>query len=126
MSSANFAETLIGEAVTAAVAQLSTGLDGNADKIVGKAVSIDGLVADAQGNTLILNVGKKAGVTKGDKLVVKRVGREIKDPSTGKVIRRMEDLLGVVAITDVDDTSSVGTFTGTSPAKVGDHVANAQ
>ncbi len=126
MSSANFAETLIGEAVIQAVAQLSSGLDANADKIVAKKITVDGLVADATGNTLILNVGSKAGVNKGDKLMVKRVGREIKDPATGKVIRRVEDILGVVQITDVDETSSVGTFVGTSPAKVGDHVAAAQ
>jgi curli biogenesis system outer membrane secretion channel CsgG len=126
MTGSNFAETLIGEAVTQAVGELSKGLDADADKIVGKTVTVDGLVADATGNTLILNVGSKAGVHKGDKLAVKRSGREIKDPATGKVIKRIEEALGTVTITQVDPDSSEGAYSGTGPAKVGDHVVTAQ
>jgi curli biogenesis system outer membrane secretion channel CsgG len=126
MSGSNFAQTIIGETVIQAVSQLSTGLDANADKIVGKTIAVDGLVADATGNTLILNVGSKGGVKVGDKLAVKRTGREIKDPATGKVIRRIEEALGTVAITEVDADSSVGTYTGPNPAKVGDHVVSGQ
>ena len=126
MSSSNFAQTIIGEAVIGAVAALSTELNGNADKIVAKAIVVDGLVADAAGNELVLNVGTKGSVKVGDKLAVKRVGREIKDPATGKVIRRIEESLGTVTITEADEGSSVGTYTGATPAKVGDHVVNAQ
>ena len=126
MSSSNFAQTIIGEAVIGAVAALSTELNGNADKIVAKAIVVDGLVADAAGNELVLNVGTKGSVKVGDKLAVKRVGREIKDPATGKVIRRIEESLGTVTITEADEGSSVGTYTGAMPAKVGDHVVNAQ
>ena len=71
-------------------------------------------------------VDARVGVKVGDKLAVKRVGREIKDPATGKVIRRIEDSLGTVTITEADEGSSVGTYTGAMPAKVGDHVVNAQ
>ncbi|MBI4479830.1 MAG: curli production assembly protein CsgG [Acidobacteria bacterium] len=126
MSSSNFAQTIIGEAVIGAVAALSTELDGNADKIVAKAIVVDGLVADATDNELVLNIGTKGGVKVGDKLAVKRVTREVKDPATGKVIRRIEDSLGTVTITEADEGSSVGTYTGSSPAKVGDRVVNAQ
>ena len=60
----------------------------------------------------------------GDKLAVVRTGREIKDPATGRVIRRVEDSLGEVTITEVDEESAVGNFTGPAPAKVGDRVHN--
>lgn len=83
---------------------------------------LDGLVADVSGKTLILNVGKNAGVQVGDKLKVGRTSREIKDPATGKVIRRIDTPLGTVTITDVDDLSSQGTYSGAPGVKVGDHV----
>ena len=126
MSSSNFAQTIIGEAVTQAVAQMSTELDGNADRIVARTVSIDGLVADAAGGTLILNVGTSGGVKVGDKLAVKRTDREIKDPATGRVIRRVEQTVGEVVITEADTGSSVGTFSGAGEPQVGDRVVNAE
>jgi hypothetical protein len=81
-------------------------------------------VADATGNTLILNVGKKAGVKVGDKLTVSRQVRVVKDPATGKVIKSVEDKIGDATVTDVDDDSSTATFNGAGPAKVGDVVKN--
>lgn len=83
---------------------------------------LDGLVADVSGKTLILNVGKNADVRVGDTLKVGRTSREIKDPATGKVIRRIDTLLGTVTITQVDDLSSEGTYSGAPGVKVGDHV----
>ena len=84
---------------------------------------IEGLVADASGDTLILNVGSKAGVKVGDRLQVTRAIRQVRDPATGKVIRSVEDKLGEVVITEVDESSSTGRYSG-SPAKVGDTVKN--
>ena len=122
MTNSNFQQTIIGEAVMQAVNAMSKELDGNAGKVTGKTVSVDGLVADADGKTLILNIGSKSGVTVGSKLLVKRTGREVKDPATGRVLRRIEDAVGEVVITEVYEGSSVGTFTGATPAKVGDRV----
>ena len=51
----------------------------------------------------MLNVGGKAGVKVGDQLSVERVTREIKDPVTGQVIRRLSNPVGVARVTDVDD-----------------------
>ena len=86
---------------------------------------IDGLVADAAPDgTLIMNVGSGAGVKVGDKLAVKRVGRKITDPATGKVIRQIEDSIGEVTITEVDAKSSVGKFSGAGKPQVGDSVKN--
>ena len=73
-----------------------------------------------------MNVGKKAGVKVGDKLEIRRKIREIRDPSSGKVIKRVEDKMGEILVTDVDDDSATGNYTGASPAKVGDTVRTPQ
>jgi hypothetical protein len=57
------------------------------------------------------------------KLEIKRTGREIKDPATGRVIRRVEENVGEVTLTDVDATSSVGKFSGSGTPKVGDRAS---
>ena len=64
-------------------------------------------MAAADNGQIVLNVGAKAGLKVGDQLTVERMTREIKDPSTGQVIRRMTSPVGVVRITDVDDISAV-------------------
>ena len=60
----------------------------------------------------------------GDKLSVKRKVREVRDPATGKVLRTVEDAVGTIKITEVDEGSAVGKFSGPVPAKVGDTVSN--
>ena len=124
MHSSNFRDTIIGEAVGKAVAALTTDLNGNSDKVVGNKVQVEGLVADATGGVLVLNMGSKAGARVGMKLDVKRSGREIKDPATGRVIRRIEEAVGEVTLTEVDATSSVGNFKGAGTPKVGDRVVS--
>jgi curli biogenesis system outer membrane secretion channel CsgG len=122
MTSKNFAATLIGEAVHKAVGQLSQELEAGASKLPARVVQVNGLIADVSGNTVILNVGSRAGVKVGDRLQVRRKIREVRDPATGKVIRALEDTIGQVVITEVDEVSAVGTYTGSTPPKVGDAV----
>jgi hypothetical protein len=122
MHSSNFGSTIIGEATNAAVTDMATKLGADAGKLPTVVMAIDGMVADVSGNTLILNVGKNNGLQVGDKLKVNRTGKEIKDPATGKVLRRVDTPLGEVTITQVDDTSSEGTYAGASGVKVGDRV----
>ena len=124
MTSANFADTVLGEAVNNAANKLATELGANASRLPTTTVSINGLVADVSGNSLVLNIGSRSGVKVGDKLTVARVGREIRDPATGKVIRRVEERLGEVTISEVDEASSVGNYSGTGAVKVGDAVKN--
>jgi curli biogenesis system outer membrane secretion channel CsgG len=124
MGSSNFANTILGEATHKAVDDVGAKLDDEATKIPERVLTISGLVADASGNTLILNVGKKAGVKVGDKLQVTRQVRVIKDPATGKVIKSVEDKVGDATVTEVDDDSATATFSGSGPAKVGDVVKN--
>ena len=103
--SSDFQSTIIGEAVKAAVEKTSTEVIADKDKLVARTVTVEGLIAAVDGGQIILNVGSKAGVKVGDQLNVERVSKEIKDPSTGKVIRRMATSVGVIKVTDVDDIS---------------------
>lgn len=122
MSSANFANTIIGEATMAAINGLRGELVAGAPKIPERTTAVDALIADVTGNTLVLNAGAKLGVKVGQKLQVLQAGREIRDPATGKVLRRLTSPIGEIVITEVDEASSVGTFTGSGKPKVGDSV----
>jgi curli biogenesis system outer membrane secretion channel CsgG len=122
MGSSNFGATIIGEATNLAVTECATGLDSKAASLPARVVVIDGLVADVDGTHLILNVGAITGVKLGDTLKISRPGREIKDPATGKVLRRTDSDLGTVTITQVDSSSSEGTYSGQPGVKVGDRV----
>jgi curli biogenesis system outer membrane secretion channel CsgG len=124
MTSTNFAESILGEATNKAVGSLSTQLDQRVARLPVNTLKVEGLVADSTDGVLVLNVGTKAGLKVGDRLEVRRVAREIKDPATGKVIRRIEEKVGEVTVTEVDEVSSVGQFAGSSPAEVGDAVAS--
>lgn len=123
MNSSNFAQTIIGEATSSAVAQLAQGIEGESGKLpTAAAAPINGLIADASTPDIIINVGSGSGVTVGQKLQVTRVVRVVKDPATGKPLRSIEDTVGELTITSVDSGSAVGHFSGSGPAKVGDVV----
>ena len=120
--SSDFQSTIIGEAVKAAVEKTSTEVIAGKDKLVTRTVIVQGLVAAVDGGQLILNVGGKNGVKVGDQLNVERVTKEIKDPSTGAVLRRLSTPVGVVKVTDVDDISSIATPVSGTGFKTGDAV----
>lgn len=123
MSNSNFADTILGEAVEQAVTQVAGHLEQSESQLPTHVnAPASGLVADVSGKTLVVNIGSQAGLKVGDRLAVKRIGRQITDPATGKVIRRIEESLGEILVTEVDDTSAVGTYTGPGVPKVGDAV----
>jgi curli biogenesis system outer membrane secretion channel CsgG len=126
MGSSNFGQTIIGEATKESVNQVATGLDGKSASLPTIAAAppapIDGLVADASSDDVIINVGSGAGVKVGDMLAVTRVVRTVKDPATGKVLRTIDSQVGTLTITSVDAGSAVGKFTGGAKPAVGDHV----
>ena len=124
MGSSNFGATIIGEATHKAVDDTGAQLDAAANKVPTVKIQVNGVVADVAGNTLILNVGKKAGVKVGDKLTISRQVRVVKDPTTGKVIKSVEDTIGDATVTEVDDDSSTATFSGAGAPKVGDVAKN--
>jgi len=120
--SSDFQQTIIGESVKIAVDKLTADLVPNAAKIGVRTITVEGVVAAVDGGQIILNVGKRAGVKVGDQLLVLRVGKEIKDPETGAVIRRLTSSVGVIRATDVDDASAVCTPVSGTGFKVGDRV----
>jgi curli biogenesis system outer membrane secretion channel CsgG len=120
--SSDFQQTIIGEATKAAVDQLTSNLVADAPKVGVRTIVVEGLVAAVDGNQIVLNVGGRAGVKVGDQLEVVRVTKEIKDPATGAVIRRLSTSVGTVKATDVDDASAVCTSVSGSGFKVGDSV----
>ena len=122
MGSSNFSNTILGEAVHKAVEDTGAKLDEQSAKIPARTFTFSGLVADASGNSLIINIGKKAGVKVGDKLIVTRQVRVVKDPTTGKVIKSVEDKIGDAMVTEVDEDSATVSYTGAGAAKVGDVV----
>lgn len=119
-SSSGFQETIIGEAVKAAVQSMSAGIIASNGKLKIRTVIVEGLVAAVDGDVVVLNIGAPSGIKVGDKLSVERVTREIKDPATGKVIRKMSSQIGVVQVTDVDNVSAICKLITGTGFKVGD------
>jgi curli biogenesis system outer membrane secretion channel CsgG len=121
MGSSNFANTIIGEATRLAVDSLTGQLAASAGGIQETKVEIRALVADVSGGEVTINVGTGAGVKVGAEYDVVRPGREIKDPATGRVLRRTTTPVGKLKVTQADEGSASGTLTG-GPARVGDCV----
>ncbi len=118
--SSDFQSTIIGEATKIATEQLSTEVVAGKDKLQARTIVVQGLVAAVDGDQVVLNVGAKTGIKVGDELSIERVSKEIKDPATGQVLRRLSSQIGVVKVTDVDDVSSVCTVVSGKGFKVGD------
>ena len=125
MGSSNFGNTILGEAVRAAVDNTGQQLDDKAASLPEAAKApVSGLVADVTGNTLVLNVGSKNGVKVGDQLTISRKVKDVKDPTTGAVIKTIVNQLGTATVTEVEDSSATATYNGTTPPQVGDVVKN--
>jgi hypothetical protein len=118
--SSDFQQTILGEAIKAAVDQLSAGLIADAPKLEARVITVEGLVAAVDGGQIVLNVGAKTGLRVGNQMSIARVTSVIKDPATGNIIRRMTSPVGVIEIVDVDDVSAVGKIVSGSGFKVGD------
>ncbi|MGA9585311.1 MAG: CsgG/HfaB family protein [Terracidiphilus sp.] len=120
--SSDFQQTIIGEATKQAVDQLAVNLDADSSKVGVRTITVEGTVAAVEGSQIILNVGGKAGIKVGDQFDVVRVTKEIKDPTTGAVIRRLSTSVGVLKATDVDDLSAICAPVSGSDFKIGDKV----
>jgi curli biogenesis system outer membrane secretion channel CsgG len=120
--STDFRSTIIGEAVNTAVQKMSTEVVANNGKLQARVIKVEGVIAAVDGGQIVLNVGAKLGLKVGDQLNVERVSKEIKDPTTGAVIRRLATPIGVIRITDVDDISAVAAVVSGAGFKVGDAV----
>ena len=80
------------------------------------------LIADVDGNTVMLNKGKNAGFEKGQTVAIFRKGKTIKDPATGKVLKVKYKKVGDIKLTAVEDSYCEGEAISGSGFKVGDIV----
>ena len=69
---------------------------------------LQGEVVDVQGEQLYLSLGARNQVLKGTRLNVFREGKELTSPTTGEVLGRLEEDLGMVTVTQVTETYAVG------------------
>ena len=122
MGSSDFQETIIGEATKAAVDNLTASLAADSAKVHARTVVVEGIVAGISGSQIVLNIGSRAGIKVGDQFNVLRVTSEIKDPTTGAVIRRLTNTVGVIKATDVDDVSTVCSPVSGTDFKTGDRI----
>ena len=122
MNTGDFQETIIGEATRQAVDEITRQLVAQVESVNFTIIEINGIVADVVDNILILNVGLNHGVKEGDSLSIDRILREVKDPSTGEVIRVLTKAIGTAQVTSADERSSVAEFSGIGQPQVGDAV----
>ena len=80
----------------------------------------DALIADVDGSVITLNKGKNAGFSTGQTLTVKRKGRVIKDPNTGKVLKVSYKTVGTIKLTNVENGYAEGSVVNGSGFQVGD------
>ncbi len=106
--------------MTQAVTDVRGQLGASVGNVPTRKVEVTGVVADVAGNTLIINVGSSKGLKVGDKLDISHAGRQIKDPTTGKVLKTITTRIGEGTVTEVDADSATLNFSGTGPVKVGD------
>lgn len=82
-----------------------------------------GVVLDVNGSDVYINLGREKRIREGQLLQVVRPTRELRDPVTGEVIGFVETPVGLLEVTQVRDTFSVGRLlTGGGPVEPGDRV----
>jgi curli biogenesis system outer membrane secretion channel CsgG len=122
-SSANFAETIIGEAVIDACDKLAIQIGQQSGSISSsKNVEIEGRVAEVAGAQIYINVGSSAGVQVGDKFEVSHIVREVRDPTTKEVLDVVTEPVGTLVVSSVREKIAIGTMSGGGAVKPGDKV----
>jgi hypothetical protein len=119
--SSNVEDELLSNAAYEAVAQLADQFVAATPTSMPRALpSVEAVVADVAGNTVIINRGSQDGFRVGMVLSVERVSREVTDPVTGEVLRSLTVPIGRIELTDVDARSAVGTLVQGTGLQVGD------
>ncbi len=122
-SSSDSSERLLGEASGQAVDKIVAQLAAVAPKLAAQPATLpveEMVVADVTGNQIVLNKGGVHGFRPGMVVSVERVIKDIKDPTTGKLLRRQTQSIGRIQLTEVDAQSSVGKILTGTGFKVGD------
>lgn len=122
----DFQHSTAGEAIIAAVNQLGDQLEAAASKIPDNQsvalANVEGKIADVTGTQVILNVGKQNGIKVGDHFQVERVTKEITDPTSGRVIKKLTSTIALIDVTEADKESATGSITKGAGVRVGDNI----
>jgi curli biogenesis system outer membrane secretion channel CsgG len=119
-------DALLTAAAEQAIDQVVPGLAQVSSKVSALAApvapTVSALVADVAGNQIIVNKGTRDGFKVGMTLSVERVTKEVKDPATGRLLRKVSSPIGQVQITEIDAQSAVAKVLKGQGFKVGDVV----
>ncbi len=124
----NFNEKAATETMRQAIQQLaekisSLNLSGSGKVSAGAVVSKTAiLIADVDDGIITLNKGSELGLIKGTELTVKRKGKVIKDPATGKVIKIKYKTVGKLKVIESEKGYSECSVISGSGFKIGDLV----
>lgn len=123
-SNADKTDTLLSNAADQAVSGMVSEIVAAAPKLAALPdilPMVNATVADVTGDLITLNKGSKDGFKSGMILSVEQVIKEVKDPETGAVIRKITKNIGKIKLTDVDNSSSLGTImAGSAKIQIGD------
>jgi curli biogenesis system outer membrane secretion channel CsgG len=122
MLGSEFAESLFPEATRSAVERITGQLNAFADKIPALTVTIEGLVADVEGNTLTLSLGKRSDVKVGDRLKIVRNAAGKGNSESAKAVPVAAEPIGIATVTEVAEDYVTATFSGPGHAQVGDRI----
>ncbi len=103
--SENFEATILGKAVREAVNSLARKVTADIlDGVYARRLlpQRTGKVAYAKGGKVVINLGLRHGVRKGDKFTVYRVLEVIKDPDTGEVLTELRKIVGRIVVEKVE------------------------
>lgn len=115
-SKAGYEETLEGDALRAALSQLAVNIAAQINEAEWSC-----RVADTQGEQIYLDAGKESGLKVGSRLLIYRLGREIKSPATGAVIGRVQEKLGEAEVVEFfGDNGSIAKMARGAGPRAGD------
>jgi curli biogenesis system outer membrane secretion channel CsgG len=119
MTSANFGQTIIGEATMQSVDKLAADLNANEGKIQMRNLDIESRIAEVVGQQIYLSAGSFDGVNKCDRFEIHKIVKEVKDPVTKDVIDMVTEKVGDYVATEVRDRISIGAYNGSAKPEVG-------
>ena len=112
MTSANFQQTIIGEATSNAVAEIVKYLEGRVPQLPAKPREIEGRVATVTTGGAVLTVGSQDGVMRGDRFEILKINGEIKDPTSKEVIDLDAVKVGEFVADGVREKTATGAYGG--------------
>ena len=119
MTSANFGQTIIGEATMSSVDKLAADLNNNEGKIQMRNLDVESRIAEVVERQIYLSAGSFDGINKCDRFEIHKIVKEVKDPVTKDVIDMVTEKVGDYIATEVRDRVTIGAYNGTGKPEVG-------